>query len=120
MRKKEENKKFNLEECCVLWKNTSKNGGEYLKGKDLVNDKKVVGFINVNTNEKLPKVKVYSIDSEGNTLNEIITLWETKSKQNNIYLSGYTDDKEDVLGFYCEELSENSPYIKIYFKETDK
>ena len=117
MRKKEnEKEKFNLDEACVLWKNTSKSGVDYLKGHDL-NNNRVVGFINSETNEKLPKVKIYSTKDNGDMDKEIITLWETKSKQGNTYLSGYTDEKENVIGFYGDEKTENTPYIKIYFKE---
>lgn len=116
MRKKEEKEKFNLDEACVLWKNTSKGGVNYLKGYDL-NKNRVIGFINNETNEKLPKVKVYSTKDKGDMDKEIITLWEVKSKQGNTYLSGYTDDKENVIGFYGDEKLENTPFIKIYFKE---
>lgn len=117
MRKKEEQKeKFNLQEACVLWKNTSKGGVDYLKGHDL-NNNRVVGFINSEVNEKLPKIKVYSTKDNGDMDKEIITLWETKSQQNKVYLSGYTDDKENVIAFYGDEKNENTPFIKVYFKE---
>lgn len=118
MRKKEteEKEKFNLEEACILWKNTSKGGVDYLRGYDL-NKNRVIGFINSDSNEKLPKVKVYSTKADGNMDKELITLWEVKSKQGNVYLSGYTDDKENVIGFYGSLKNENTPFIKIYFKE---
>ena len=115
--KKVEKNKFNLEECCVMWKNTSKGGTEYLKGNDLINNKKVVGFINTDGNDKLPKIKIYNMDNEGNMKNELIVLWETKSKEGNLYLSGYTDEKENVIAFYGDGKNENTPFIKVYFKE---
>lgn len=117
MRKKQEEKeKFNLDEACVLWKNTSKEGVLYLKGHDF-NNNRVIGFINNENNEKLPKIKIYSLKDNGDTDKEVITLWETKSKQDKVYLSGYTDDKEKVIAFYGDEKNENTPYIKVYFKE---
>lgn len=117
MRKKEtEKEKFNLDEACVLWKNTSKTGGIYLKGHDL-NGNRLVGFVNEVANEKLPKVKIYSTKDNGDMDKEVITLWEVKSQQNKIYLSGTTSDDEKVIGFYGDEKTEKTPYIKVYFKE---
>ena len=43
----ETTKEFKLEQAFVLWKNTSKAGKEYLKGKDF-NGGKIIGYFNPN------------------------------------------------------------------------
>ena len=114
--KKEEKKEFDLQEACVLWLHTSKNGKEYLKGHDL-NRNNVVGYFNIKENEKQPTIRVYSLDKENKIDSEIITLWETESLNKSTYLSGYTDENEKVIAFYGNKEDLNRPYIRVYFKD---
>lgn len=120
--KKEETKqeelrkeKFNLQEAFVLWKNQSKTGNEYLKGKDL-NNQKLVGYFNgTKKNPKEPDVRIYSVDSEGKQDKEVCSLWNYISTTGKSYLTGTTDEKEKIIAFYGNK--EKAPYIKAYFKE---
>ena len=114
--KKEVKKEFDLQEACVLWLHVSKNGLQYLKGQDL-NKNKVIGYFNETSNEKQPKIRVYSLDEKGNKDKDIITLWNSKSLKDKVYLSGYTDEKENVIAFYGDTKNEKSPYIRVYFKD---
>lgn len=117
--KKEETK---LEEAFVLWKHESKSGNEYLSGStpaDKGGVLQLIGFFNKKKkNPKEPDVRVYSLDEEGNQGDEICSLWENTAKSGNKYLSGLTDEKENIVAFY-NELDENSkiPYIRAYYKE---
>lgn len=113
---KEEKKAFDLEVACTLWKSESKEKMEYLKGYDL-NDNRVVGFFNTKEGEKQPKLKVFGLKENGDIDTCIITLWETISQKGNLYLSGETDDKEKVIGYYNNSENPNAPFIKIYFKK---
>lgn len=114
--KKETKKEFNLQEACVLWLQVAKSGLQYLKGHDL-NNNKVIGYFNEKTNEKQPTIRIYSVDEKGNKDKEIVTLWKTESLKKNKYLSGYTDEKEDVIAFYNDSKNENAPYLRVYFKD---
>ena len=115
-KKKETKKEFDLQEACVLWLHTSKTGVQYLKGHDL-NNNKVIGFFNETSNEKQPKVRIFSLKENGESDKEIITLWKTESLKKNTYLSGYTDEKENVIGFYGDIKNEKLPYLRVYFKD---
>jgi len=113
--KTEEKKK--LEEAFALWKQTSKNGLDYLSGND---DKKnrFVAFYNTNKkNPKEPDIRVYNVDAEGNQGQEVADLWEAISKGEKRYLTGSTMDKEKLIAFYNEEANEKQPYIRAYYKE---
>ena len=114
--KKETKKEFDLQEACVLWLQTSKKGVQYLKGRDL-NGNKIIGYFNETTNDKQPKIKIYSLDDNGDKDKEIVTLWITESLKKNKYLSGYTDEKEDVIAFYNDTKNEKLPYLRVYFKD---
>lgn len=110
-----------LKECFVLWRNESKSGNHYLKGytpEEVNGGISVVGYFNSKKkNPKEPDIRVYEIDSEGKQGNEIAALWENISKNDKRYLTGSTNDKEDLVGFYGDEKHENRPYIKVYFQE---
>lgn len=110
---------FNLTEAFVLWKNKSQAGNEYLSGttsKDLGSNK-IVGFFNTNKkNAKEPDVRIYTLDTENHADKEIADLWENVSKNEKRYLSGTTDEKEKLVGFYNEDKDhEDRPYIRTYF-----
>lgn len=107
-------KEFKLEQAFVLWKNTSKKGTEYLKGKDL-HGNKVLGYFNTNKkNPKEPDVRVYVVAEDGKTDKEIASLWDYTSKSGKQYLSGSTDEKEKLVAFYGK--SEKAPHISAYFR----
>lgn len=114
--KKENENKFNLQECVILWLNRSKGGVKYLSGFDL-NKNRVLGYFNKKNNDNQPSVRVYSINEDGSRGEEIITLWDTESKKGTKMLSGLTNENEKLIGFYGDELKEMRPYIKVYFKE---
>lgn len=110
-----ENNKFNLQECFVLWKNESKNGNSYLRGFDF-NKNKLVGFIDEKATNT-PKIRIYSVNEEGRSDVEVISLWEVTSKKGNIYLSGKTNEDEKIIAYYGDLENETRPYVKGYFKE---
>ena len=114
--KENKKEKFDLQEACVLWLQTSKNGVEYLKGHDL-NNNKVLGYFNDTKNDKQPSVRIYSLDEKGNKDKEIVTLWKAESLKKKEYLSGYTDEKENVIAFYGNKENEKIPYLRVYFKD---
>ena len=116
--KKEE--KFDLEECAVMWIQESKDGCyKYLSGK-LPTGEKLVGFYNNRTNDKQPLFRIYATNEDNKATDEVITLWETKSKTDKFYLSGETNEKEQVIGFYGNEKEPKKPYLRIYYKDENK
>lgn len=54
---RDEDGDLSKEPFLSLWCNASKNGNKYLSGK--LDGKKVVGFINIEADEKHPYIKVY-------------------------------------------------------------
>lgn len=108
--------KFDLQECFVLWLNTSKEGNKYLSGYDF-NKNRIIGFYNKKLNDKQPTIRIYGVDEEGKTTSEeIITLWDTTFKTSGKSgLSGYTNEKEGIIAFYGDENDNNHPYIRGYF-----
>lgn len=116
-KKTEEKKKFDLEEAFVLWLNKSKEGKEYLTGKDL-NNNKLIGFFNENkSNEKQPDIELYQVNKDGKKGDKVVSLWENESKEGKTYLTGSTNENEKLVGFYGDKKEEKRPYIKGYFKE---
>lgn len=121
--KNEENKKekFDLQECFILWLNTSKEGNKYLSGYDF-NKNRIIGFYNIKQNDKQPSIRIYGVDEEGKTTSEeIITLWDTTFKTSGKDgLSGYTNEKEGIIAFYGDENDTKHPYIRGYFTKDNK
>ena len=121
--KNEENKKekFDLQECFILWLNTSKEGNKYLSGYDF-NKNRIIGFYNIKQNDKQPSIRIYGVDDEGKTTKEeIITLWDTTFKTSGKDgLSGYTNEKEGIIAFYGDENDTKHPYIRGYFTKDNK
>ena len=113
--------KFDLNECFTLWSNTSKEGNKYLTGYDF-NKNRIIGFYNKKANEKQPAIRIYGVDEEGKTTaEEIITLWDTTFKTSGkAGLSGYTNEKENIIAFYGDESETKKPYIKGYFAKSNK
>jgi hypothetical protein len=113
--------KFDLNECFTLWLNTSKEGNKYLTGYDF-NKNRIIGFYNKKANDKQPSIRIYGVDEEGKTTSEeIITLWDTTFKTSGKDgLSGYTNEKENIIAFYGDENDNKRPYIKGYFAKDNK
>lgn len=113
--------KFDLQECFTLWLNTSKEGNKYLTGYDF-NKNRIIGFYNKKANDKQPSIRIYGVDEEGKTTDgEIITLWDTTFKTSGKDgLSGYTNEKENIIAFYGDEADTKRPYIKGYFAKDNK
>ena len=108
-------KREELRECLVLWKNVSKNNVEYLKGY-ISNEehKEIVGYFNTNKkNPKEPDIRIYC-EVDDKTVEEICSLWDSISKNNTRYLTGKTNEDERIIAFY--DGSGNRPYIKAYYK----
>lgn len=120
--KENEKKGSELVESFSLWLNKSKAGNDYLTGK--LNEKlgsgKLVGYFNTNKkNPKEPDIRIYTLDAEGKQDKEIADLWDSVSETTgNEYLTGTSDEKERLIGFYDKVSPEKSkrPYIKVYFK----
>ena len=107
-----------LAEAFALWVHKSKAGNEYLSGLTTAENGNVrlVGYFNTNKkNPKEPDIRVYSLNDEGNQDIEVADLWENVSKQDTRYLSGSTNDKEKLVGFYGDKKEEKRPYIRVYF-----
>lgn len=119
--KKEEKEKFDLKECFTLWLNTSKEGNKYLSGYDF-NHNRIIGFYNKKQNDKQPSIRIFGVDEAGKTTEEeIITLWDTTFKTSGkTGLSGYTNEKENLIAFYGDEKDEKRPYIRGYFSKDNK
>lgn len=116
---KEVKQEFNLEEAFHMWKNTSRSGNIYLKGatNEELDPIQLVGYFNTNKkNPKEPDIRIFSLDSENKQDKEVCSLWENISKNEKRYLTGITDDKEKVIGFYSDENSKK-PYIRVYYKQ---
>lgn len=114
--KVEEKEKFDLQECFALWIHKSKNGNMYLSGYDF-NKNKLVGFFNNKTQDKQPDIRINEVKENGETGEEIITLWETTSKAGNKMLTGLTNEKEKLIAFFGKENEEKRPYIRGYFRK---
>lgn len=115
-------KKFDLTEAFVLWKNKSKTGTKYLSGftsaEDVINQIRLVGFYNTNKkNPKEPDIRIYEVTGEGNQGNEVCSLWENISKNEKRYLTGTTNEKEKIIAFYSSEDINGRPNIKAYYKQ---
>lgn len=119
--KENKKEKFDLQECFTLWLNTSKEGNKYLSGYDF-NKNRIMGFYNKKANDKQPSIRIYGVDDEGKiTKEEIITLWDTTFKTSGKSgLSGYTNEKENLIAFYGDEGDTKHPYIRGYFTKDNK
>lgn len=119
---KEEVEKTKLEEAFVLWRNKAKSGDSYLRGytpESVMQGVGLVGYFNSKKrNPKEPDIRVYTLNDKGEQDKEVCSLWENVSKNGKRYLTGTTDDKEKIIGFYNEDKKEsNRPYIRAYFKQ---
>ena len=115
---KTENKEVQMKEAFALWLHTSKAGNEYLSGScdESIGNARLVGYFNtMKKNPKEPDIRIYTLDSEGHQDKEVADLWENESKNKTRYLSGTSDEKEKLVGFYGDKKEEKRPYIRVYF-----
>lgn len=115
--KEEVKKEFNLKEAFVLWKNESKSkpGTFYLAGYVNNEEKtKLVGFFNTDKkNPKEPDIRV-GIKQEDKIV-EVASLWTNIDKNEKKYLTGVTDEKEKLVGWFGQENQEMRPFIRCYY-----
>ena len=127
----QEKKEFDLEECFVLWKQTSKKGKPYLTGatssKEVEESTKLIGFYSTkkeNPNEADIKVYVREKVEEGEEPKRgilVANLWEKQSQNFNLYLSGETNENEGLVGFYVKEKkNDKAPDIRVYYSKDKK
>lgn len=119
--KEKEVKENNMKELCILWHHKTETEVEYLSGNlsEELKFQKVIAFYNKNKkNEKEPDIRVYSLDEENRKDTQIISLWNQVSKSNLKYLSGKTNENEDVVAFYNQDDDIKKPRIKVYLKES--
>lgn len=118
--KETERKETNLVEAFILWKNVSKNNINYLSGhtSEKLGNVKLIGYFNTNKkNPKEPDIRVYVLDNENKQGKEVADLWESISPKETRYLTGTTDEKENLVAFYGDEHQEKRPYVRAYFRE---
>ena len=111
---------FDLEEAFVMWNHKAKSGIEYLTGS--VGKMKLIGFFNKEKkNEKEPDIRIYTIENDEISKEEVASLWNNLSKSKKYYLTGYDNENIKLLGFYNDSLIEfpNRPYIRVYFRESE-
>lgn len=120
-------KEFDLKECFALWRQTSKTGTQYFTGKTSEEDEAerspIIGFFTVDKqNPTDPDVRIYikEKDAEGKpVLGECIAnLWGQISQNFNEYLTGETNEKEDLVGFFTKKDDKGKvPDIRVYYKK---
>ena len=118
VKKVEKEEETNLKEAFVLWKHEANSGVCYLSGNTPEKLSLIGFFNNKKKNPKEPDVRIYTLDKEGKQDEEVCSLWENTAKSGNKYLSGTTNEKENVVAFY-NDIDENSklPYIRAYYKD---
>lgn len=120
VQKEEPKTNTELKEVLVLWKKTSKGGVDYLTGYTTdSNEEKtqLVGFFNRNQrSETEPIIHVYIDNDSKEQSVEVVTLWESISKNNTKYLTGKDNEDKRVVGFYNTDENSNKPYIRVYYK----
>ena len=107
-----------LTDAFALWLHKSKAGNEYLSGTcdENIGNTRLVGYFNtMKKNPKEPDIRIYTLDGEGHQDKEIADLWENEGKNKVRYLTGTTDEKEKLVGFYGDKEEEKRPYIRVYF-----
>ena len=110
---------FDLEEAFVLWNHQAKSGADYLTGS--VGEMKLIGFFNkTKKNEKEPDIRIYTIENDEISKEEVASLWRNVSKTGSYYLTGTDNENIKLVGFYNEKIFEfpNRPLIRVYYKES--
>ncbi len=117
---KQETVNTNLVELCTLWKHVSEHDQEYLSGmlSEELNHQRVIGFYNITKkNEKEPDIRIYSLNDENKKDINIMSLWNQTSKDNKKYLSGITNDNENIVAFFNENDDDKQPIIRVYLRK---
>lgn len=110
---------FDLEEAFVLWNHQAKSGADYLTGS--VGEMKLIGFFNkTKKNEKEPDIRIYTIENDEISKEEVASLWRNVSETGSYYLTGTDNENIKLVGFYNEKIFEfpNRPLIRVYYKES--
>ena len=119
---KQVEEKTQLREAFALWIAEATTGTKYLYGQ-LKNEKGEVvcslrGWFNKNKkNPNEPDIRIYERDVEGNQGEELACLWDHISKNSVRYLSGYTNEKEELVAYYNKDKEDNKPYIRVYYSK---
>lgn len=111
-----------LKEAFALWEKKGAKG-VYYSGKTSDTDSvNIVGFITTEKkNEKQPDLRVYVSAEKDAEKVELAVLWKQESKAGKTYYSGYTNDKEKIIGFINGDTKEGKyPSIRVYFKQDTK
>ena len=118
MTENQENNRKELKEAFALWLHESKSGNEYLSGltsEELGKNRLVAYFNSMKKKPKEPDIRIYKLDKEGKQEKEVADLWQNESKNKKLYLSGSSDEKEKLIGFYGDKKETKNPYIRVYF-----
>ena len=93
-----------------VWFTTNEEGN---KCEDSID---VVAYYNTNKkNPNEPDIKIYESNENGIGA-ELVTLWDKLSKKETKYLSGKTNENEQVVAYYGNEFEEKRPFIRVYTK----
>jgi hypothetical protein len=106
-----------LKNAFALWKQKSKDGKKtYFSGKSNTGIN-IRAFYNLNKqNPKEPDLRVYAVEENKLSKDEIASLWCNVSKKETKYFTG-TYDGCKVVGFLKAGDNEKAPDIAVYFRE---
>ena len=121
---KSTNKNINkdLKEAFALWER-QKGDIVYYTGKTSGEDSiGIVAFISTTKkNPNQPDVRVYEQAEKGEEKKELAVLWFNQSKAGKPYYSGFTNDKEKIIGFLNQDTQEGKyPALRVYYKSETK
>ena len=108
-----------LREAFALWEK-KKGDRVYYTGKTAGDDPiNLVAFVNTNKKtEKQPDINIYESGEKDDKKPELATMWKNTSKAGKTYYSGYTNDKEKLIGFINGNTAEGKyPAIRVYYKD---
>ena len=111
-----------LKEAFALWEKKGAKGVYYSGKTSDTEPINIVCFITTEKkNEKQPDLRVYVSAEKDAEKVELAVLWKQESKAGKTYYSGYTNDKEKIIGFINGDTKEGKyPSIRVYFKQDTK